>query len=302
MYSTRERAGAERARIGLVSLALGIALLVLVTLIWGTTFVVVKETVQAVPVPLLLALRFTMASLLLGWVKLERQALVPSLFLGVLLFFGFGTQTLGLEITTASKAAFITGLSVILTPIVGALWLRQRIPVRGYLGAVLAVLGIGFLTLGDAGELNRGDLWVVATAVFYALYIVYLGEVAKRHAPLALTSMQLWPVALLSWLWALPELPRLSDITPSALLAILYLAVVATALTTWLQTAAQRVVPAYLAALVFALEPVFAALFAYLLLAERLGVMGWLGGVLVVLAMVVAEFRWRQRRTRPIEA
>lgn len=275
---------------------LSVLLLVLVTVIWGTTFAVVKETLTTVSVPLLLALRFSLASLLLGWVRPARKTFGPSLVLGGLLFAGFATQTLGLSLTTASKAAFITGLSVILTPILGALWFRQRVPPRGFVGAGLAVAGLGLLTLGGEAGLNVGDLWVLGTAVFYALYIIYLGEVTRQHDPLALSAMQLWPVTVLCWLWALPEVGAVADVQPSALIAIVYLAVAATALTTWLQTVAQRVVPAYAAALIFALEPVFAALFAYLLLAETLSAQGWLGGALVVLAMVVAEFRWRRYR------
>ncbi|MDQ3459626.1 MAG: DMT family transporter [Deinococcota bacterium] len=283
-----------------MSPALSVLSLVLVTLIWGTTFAVVKETVATVSVPLLLALRFSLASLLLGWVRPARKTLVPSLVLGLLLFAGFSTQTLGLTLTTASKAAFITGLSVILTPILGALWFRQRIPPRGFVGAALAVAGLGLLTLGDEAGLNAGDLWVLGTAFFYALYIIYLGEVTRQHHPLVLSAMQLWPVTVLCWLWALPELGDVASTKPSALLAIAYLAAFATALSTWLQTLAQRVVPAYAAALIFALEPVFAALFAYLLLAETLSAQGWLGGALVVLAMVAAEFRWRRYRTPEI--
>lgn len=275
---------------------LSVLALLFVTVIWGTTFAVVKETLATVSVPLLLALRFTLASSLLAWVRPQRKTLLPSLWLGLLLFAGFASQTLGLTITTASKAAFITGLSVILTPIVGALWLGQRVPPRGFAGAALAVAGLGLLTLGGEGGVNAGDLWVLGTALFYALYIVYLGEVTKAHDPLVLSAMQLWPVTALCWLWALPEVGALGNVTPTALLAILYLAVAATALTTWLQTLAQRAVPAYLAALIFALEPVFAALFAYLLLAETLSAQGWLGGALVVVAMIVAEFRWRRYR------
>lgn len=277
-----------------MSPSLGVLLLVFVTFIWGTTFAIVKETVATVPVPLLLALRFSLASLLFIWVRPRRKTLVPSLVLGFLLFAGFATQTIGLTVTTASKAAFITGLSVILTPIAGALWFRRQVPPRGLAGAALAMTGLVLLTLGGETGLNAGDLWVLGTAFAYALYIVYLGEVTSAHAPLVLSAMQLWPVTVLCWVWALPELPELARLPAPAVLAVVYLAIAATALTTWLQTLAQRVVPAYGAALIFALEPVFAAVFAYWLLAETLGPRGWLGGALVVLAMVVAEIRWRR--------
>jgi drug/metabolite transporter (DMT)-like permease len=171
--------------------------------------------------------------------------------------------------TTASKAAFITGLSVILTPIVGAIWLRQRVPLRAWLAAVLALIGLGLMTLNPTEGVVIGDLWVLGTALAYALYIVYLGEIAAHHKPIVLTSLQIIVVAALSWGWAVPHLSVLRELSPSVLSALLYLALFATALVLWLQALAQRVVPAYAAALIFALEPVFAAIFAYFMLGRR---------------------------------
>lgn len=273
----------------------GVLLLVFVTLIWGSTFAIIKETIETVPVPILLAIRFSFAALILLWVKPERKTLIPGLILGVLSFVGYATQSVGMLTTTASKAAFITGLSVILTPIVGAIWLRHRVPLRAWLAAVLALTGLGLMTLNPHEGLVMGDFWVLGTALAYALYIVYLGEIAAHHKPLVLTSLQIIVVALLSWGWAAPDLHVLKNLSASAIYALLYLAIFATALVLWLQALAQRVVPAYAAALIFALEPVFAAIFAYVLLGETLSPQGWLGGALVVLAMIIGEFRLSAR-------
>lgn len=279
--------------------ALGVLTLILITLIWGTTFVVVKEALHTIPVALLLALRFSLAALLLCWVRPQRQAFVPAMILGLLAFAGFATQTLGLVVTSASKAAFITGLSVILTPLLGALWFGRAVPAKAYLAAVLALAGLGLMTLTSLSGLNTGDLWVLGTALAYALYIIYLGEVANKVSALALSSMQHWPMALLAWLWALPELSALGEIPGATWSAILYLGAVATALIAVLQTYAQRVVPAHLAALIFVLEPVFAAFFAYLMLGESLGLLGWLGAALVLLAMLVSELRLQRSKRSP---
>lgn len=274
----------------------GVAVLVLITLLWGTTFVVIKETLTVVPVPLFLALRFTMALAFFVWVPLPRGAVRPAMVLGLLSFAGFGTQTLGLALTTASKAAFITGLSVVLTPMVGAIWLRSRVPVRAWAAAFVALAGLGMMTLGgeQIAGVNGGDLWVLATALAYALFIVYLGRVATTAPAMALAGWQHLPMAALAWLWAIPHLSELGSLPLAAWAGIFYLAAVCTALIAVLQTYAQRVVPPHLAALIFVLEPVFAAWFAFLLLGERLGLLGWLGGGLVVLAMALAEFRPRR--------
>src|SRR5690606_24737906 len=119
-----------RGTMSFVSPAIGLVSLVVVTMIWGTTFVVVKGALDTISVPLLLARRFALAGLLLASAGWDRRALVPALTLGLLSFAGFVTQTIGLSITSASNAAFITGLSVILTPLVGRLFWRQSVAPR----------------------------------------------------------------------------------------------------------------------------------------------------------------------------
>ncbi len=274
----------------------GIFTLVLITLIWGTTFVIVKETVATVSPALLLALRFSVAALLFIWVRPSKRALVPGLILGVLSFLGFATQTIGLVGTTASKAAFITGLSVILTPLFSALWFRFRgfrrsVPTRAYLAAAVALSGLGLMSLTGAQGLTEGDMWILGTAVFYAFYIIYLGEVAPKYGVLELSAVQFWLMALLAWVWAAPQLGQLGNLSAGSVGSLVYLGAVATALVSILQVRAQRVVSAHVAALIFVLEPVFAALFAYLLLGESLGVWGWVGAGLVGVAMLLSELR-----------
>ena len=276
-----------------MSPTVGLIALVVVTMIWGTTFVIIKEALDTISVPLLLAVRFTLAGLLLAWAGWDKRALVPALILGLLSFAGFVTQTIGLSITSASNAAFITGLSVILTPLLGRLVWRQALAPRVYAAAVVALAGLALITLRDGiGAVNAGDLWVLLTALSYAVYIVYLGEVASKARGTSLAFMQHVPMAVLAWLWAAPQVGDLADVPLTTFLAIAYLALVATALVAILQTYAQRVVPAHLAALIFVLEPAFAAVFAYLVLGERLGTLGWIGGALMLVAMVIAQVRW----------
>jgi drug/metabolite transporter (DMT)-like permease len=281
-----------------VTPTVGLLTLVGITLVWGTSFVVVKNALDTIPVPLLLALRFSIAAACFAFVRFDRRALLPALWLGLMGFAGFASQTIGLSVTTASKAAFITGLSVILTPLVAAAWRRRWVPARAYVAAALATAGLALLTLGDAGwsGVNVGDVWVLGTAVAYAFYIVYLGEVAGGSRAFALAGLQLLPMALLAWAWAWPQRAALVDVPLTTYAAIAYLAVLSTALVSVLQTYAQRVVSAPLTALVFVLEPVFAAAFAAWLLGERLGPAGWAGGAVVVVAMIVSEVRLPARR------
>jgi drug/metabolite transporter (DMT)-like permease len=278
-----------------MSRTVGVLSLIGITVIWGTTFVVIKGALDTIPVPLLLALRFTLAGILLAWAGIDRRAWKPAAILGALGFAGFATQTIGLSITSASNAAFITGLSVILTPMVGALGWRKRLLPRVFLAAAVALTGLGLMTLrGGAAAINTGDVWILATALAYALFIVYLGEVAGKVKGTSLAMMQHIPMALLAWAWALPQVGKLAEVPLSTYLAIVYLAAIATALVAVVQTYAQRVVPAHVAALIFSLEPVFAALFALAILGERLGWIGWIGGALMVFAMFISELPTRR--------
>jgi drug/metabolite transporter (DMT)-like permease len=281
-----------------VTYRVGVLTLIGITLVWGTTFVVVKDALSTISVPLLLALRFSLAAACFSWVRLDRRAIVPALGLGVLGFLGFATQTVGLSLTTASNSAFITGLAVVLVPAVGAIWFRDRVPGRVVLASLVAFAGLALLTGGGDG-VNAGDVWTLLTALAYALYIVYLGHVARRASVMSLAGLQHLPMAALAWIWAAPDVPTLATVPPATFLAIAYLAVVATAVVAVAQTYAQRVVSAPVAAIIFVLEPVFAAILAAAVLGEVLGPFGWIGGVLVVLAMLIGEARVLRMGRRP---
>lgn len=279
----------------------GIGLLLLITLIWGSTFVVIKESLENVPPGLFLALRFSAAALALAWVRPVRGMFRTGLILGLVMFFSYGSQTVGLYYTSASKAAFITALSVVLVPILTGIMGRRWLPLRIWLAALLALAGLGLMTLTDVSGVNIGDLIVVGTAFAYAAHLLLIDRSLRKFPPLQLAAAQLWPVAVLSWLWALPDAGLIPGLPASVWWSILYLALVATALVLVLQNVAQRFVPPHTAALVFVLEPVFAAFFSWLFLGERLGFYGLLGGALVVAGMVLGELR-PAGRTAPITA
>ncbi|GAA6755684.1 DMT family transporter [Thermus thalpophilus] len=267
-------------------LAAGLLALHLLTLIWGTTFVVVKGAVGEMAPSLLVLLRFLVASafFLPFALRLPKGIWGPGLELAFWLLLGYASQAVGLLYTSASRSAFITALNVVLVPLLLSLAGRR---VRGvWLAAFLAFLGVGLLSYDpQQPPLNVGDLWTLLTALTYALYIVRLEVHAKAYPSLPLTAVQVLGTALLALPWALGEGARLEGVPWGA---VLYLGVVATALTTWLQTWGQRRVPAPQAAILYTLEPVWATLFAYLLLGERLGATGLLGALLVVLSTSLA--------------
>ncbi|WP_256488309.1 DMT family transporter [Deinococcus sp. HSC-46F16] len=283
------------------SRSLGLLLLVLVTLLWGSTFAVVKELGELLPPPVLIAWRFLIASLALLPALLlsrERAAAVPTgparplwrdgLILGAWLIAGYGTQTIALQTTGANRAAFFTALSVVLVP----LWLtvaqRRPLPWGLWLALPLAVGGLALLSW-EGGALVVGDAWALACAVTYAGFIIALERTASRHGALRFTFAQLLAVTALAWVWALLAEPGRLWPPAAAWGPLVYLGVAATAVTTLLQTVGQRRVSAAEASLIYALEPVAAALFSFLLIGERIGLRGAVGGLLVVVATLLGQ-------------
>jgi len=278
-----------------------------VAFIWGLTFVMVQEAVQAYPVFAFLSARFILAFLAMlplalllrhrtqGWgaaTPLGKQ-LAAGAVIGLTLFAGYGFQTAGLQYTTPAKAGFITGLSVVIVPVLGMLFAHER-PGRGaWLGVALATAGLALLSLAGvnlAEGINPGDVLVFFCALSFAAHIFITGRVAHRMNPMTLTLTQIAMVALLSTLAsALFEPPTPLFPGGQPLFAALFTGVLATAVAFGVQTTAQRFTTATHTALIFATEPVFAALSSFILIGERLGPTQWIGGALILAGMLAAE-------------
>jgi drug/metabolite transporter (DMT)-like permease len=275
-----------------------------VTLIWGSTFVVVKEALaDASPLPFL-GIRFTLAGILLFLVMGrglgERQALGPGFLLGVFLFAGYLCQTTGLLYTTPSKSAFITGFAVILVPFLQALQ-GFRLRVATIAGALLGLAGIYFLVLPSGlHAVNRGDVLTLFGAVSFAVHIVLVGSYTRRFSFRHLVPVQILVVGLL----AAAALPLNLDFrlhwTAGLIGALLLTAVLATGFAFSVQNWAQQFTPPAHTALIFALEPVFAVLTSRLVLGERLGGKVFMGSALILAGMVVSEI-WGSTTPSPVE-
>ncbi len=296
--------------------------LLVVTAIWGLTFVMVRDAVHAYPVFAFLATRFALALVgllpVLLWrrhhlrsggrsPRLRRQ-LAAGVLIGVALFAGYAFQTLGLLFTTPAKAGFITGLSVVIVPLLGVICGRERLHPAVIGGVAVALAGLGFLSLSGVRapmRVNPGDLLVLACAISFAGQIVLVGRFAPRMNALVLTTAQIATVALLSvgisLVW---EHPAIWPPRGQPLFAALFTGLLATALAFAVQTAAQRFTTATHAALIFAAEPVFAALGSYLLIGEVLSPSQWLGCGLILAGMLLAELGpgLRRRRMAAVES
>lgn len=287
--------------------ALADGALLVVTAIWGLTFVMVRDAVHAYPVFAFLATRFALALVgLLPILVWRRHHLRPTprgprparqlaagVLIGLALFAGYAFQTMGLLYTTPAKAGFITGLSVVIVPVLGVIFLRERLNPAVVAGVAVALAGLSLLSLSGVRSLaaiNPGDLLVLACAVSFAGQIVLVGRFAPRMNALLLTTAQIATVAVLAAVIALVwERPPIWPPRGQPLFAALFTGLLATALAFGVQTAAQRFTTATHAALIFATEPVFAALGSYLLIGEVLSLPEWLGCGLILAGMLLAE-------------
>jgi drug/metabolite transporter (DMT)-like permease len=268
--------------------------LVLVTAVWGVTFVQVKDAVALYPLFAFLAVRFWIATLTLAVPglphvrSLGRPGFVGGAFLGLLLAAGYTLQTAGLERTTVSTTGFITGMYVVLTPLIALVLVRSRIGLSVWGGVVLSTIGLAMLSGIHAGSVT-GDLLVLAAAAVYSLQIVLMERYAPRYDAVAFTFVEMLAaaVALGVVAAALGDLHLPHGWTVWG--ALLVTGVFASALAFLVQTWAQRRTSATRTALAFTMEPVWTAFFGYTLAGDRLGLLGWGGCAVIMAGIVLAE-------------
>ncbi len=276
--------------------------LLLLTFIWGTTFPLVKTAMSFSSPLVFVLLRFVLASLTF-WLFFsskitlkERSILKAGAIIGVFLFLGFGFQTLGLKYTASSKSAFITGLFVVMVPPLSFLILKEKAKISSLIGVVLAVSGLYLLTRPRGSEFNMGDLFTFFCAISFALHVIFVQIYTRRYDFFTLTFVQIVVTAVLS----LPFMLAFERVTlayhPYLILAVVVCAVFATALGLYIQNRMQKDTTTVKAALIYTMEPVFAAVFSYIFLAEVLGWLGMLGGVLILSGMLCSELGARYHR------
>jgi len=273
-----------------------------VTFIWGSTFVISKSLLDYTTPLAYTALRFFLSAAIVLILFYKRVSLIPvstmlkGTVLGIFLFFGFALQTVGLQYTTASKSAFFTGMLVVLTPIVHFTVQHflnmEKKPLRtgNIIGVIFAAFGLFLLTSPEGSSFNYGDALTLGCAVLFALYIVYLDFASSEPDKLQLTYIQFLVCGILGLISAI--LFENSHIVFSwqFISGLLYLTIFATIISMWVQNQFQGDTTPTRAALIFALEPVIAAVFAYYFRNEIIGIVGALGGAIILLGLLVSEF------------
>ncbi|MBW4661188.1 MAG: DMT family transporter [Drouetiella hepatica Uher 2000/2452] len=270
----------------------GILLLIITTVLWGTSFPLLKQVVGDVSPAVILAVRSTIAAaVFVPWLrKLDATLLRDGAFLGVLYFAECATALLGLETISANRSAFIISFNVILVPIFSVCF-GKKLSLQVICAAGLAIAGIGILSW-EGGGWSQGDWLTLGCAIGVATHILTLGVLSPRHATLPLVAVQLGVMSLLSLTWAAPQLVEQMAAVAQHSHTLLYIGLAVTATPIWTQTIAQRYVAAHETAFIYTLEPVFAAIFSFGLLGEQLGIRGMIGAALVLIATF-----WSQQKS-----
>lgn len=277
---------------------LGMAGLLLVTIIWGGGFVASDIALESLAPAQILTARFGLASVLMlplcarHLKKLEREEIKAGILLGIFLFGAFAFQTIGLQFTTPSKNAFLTATNVVIVPFIARVLYKKKVGLQGIAGAFMAIAGAGVLSLDRNFSIGLGDFLTLICAVCFALQIFFTGEYVNRCRVTVLNFFQMATAFVLSFLYLLTAGGgTLEAVTRNGVLSVIYLGAVSTTFTYLLQTVSQQYVDETRSAIILSMEAVFGALFSVIILKERINVRMILGCILILGAVLVSEIK-----------
>ena len=269
--------------------------LILTTLLWGTTFIITKTLTEGLPIFLYLSIRYSISLIgllpifILHFKRLNKHLIYTGIISGVIYFISMVFQTYGLQTTTAGKAGFITGLGTVMVPFISWLTFKKRIKAWIWVAAFISVIGMGFLLLEGESEVIIGDILVLLCGLFYAIFIILNDIYVRREeTDIFLYSLiQLIVLTLLSLVSSLliGEKFNFNSTNFTFWIIIFYMGLGATTLTFLFQNWAQQYQSSSKTAIIFALEPVFAALFGYLFGGEILTILAIIGAGLILMAI-----------------
>ena len=271
--------------------------LLFVAIIWGSTFIIVKQSVESIPVFSFLFMRFALAGILLILINIpklksiDKGVLVDGTMLGMALFLAYAFQTFALTATSASITAFLTGLFVVFVPVLSSVFLKKLPRREAMIGVVLATSGLAFITIHGKFLLSFGQFLALLCAVFIALHIILTDKLSRRNDYSLLTLVQVTLVAVFSLIFSLFLDPRVIPIqfNNQLIFSLIINSVFATFVAFVIQTSMQKHTTPTKAAIIFIMEPVSSAFFSYWIGGELLTVKQYIGTSFILLAMVFTE-------------
>lgn len=274
---------------------LAIGGLVLVTIIWGGGFVASDMALESLQPLQIMTIRFFLATVLMGLISnkslkgMKRDEIKAGVQMGVALFVGFALQIIALQYTTPSKNAFLTALNVVMVPFIAFIILKKKIGAKGILGAVLAVIGVGLLSLNADFSLGFGDGLTIIGAVGFAFQIFFTSEFVKKYRATVLNFVQMATAFILSAVFMVVSGQTELAVTSKGWLSVLYLGVISTTICYLLQTASQKYVDETKAAIILSMESVFGTLFSILILHEIITFRMVVGCVVILVAVIISN-------------
>ncbi|HYE10794.1 MAG TPA: DMT family transporter [Patescibacteria group bacterium] len=277
-------------------------MLLMITVFWGASYMLTKIGLGVLDPFNLTALRFVIAFCVSAIVfyrhilKTDMKTVKYALILALILFGVFISMTFGLEYTTASNAGFLVSLSVVFIPIISVVFLKHKIEIKLIAGVCLAIIGIALLTLNDQLQVGGGDLLCILCALLFAVHIIVTGVYTQKVDSIALSVIQLGFVGLFSVVFSVfTETVKLPQ-SGLSWFAVLALSILCTAVGYIVQTTAQQYTSATHTGLILSLEPVFSAVFAYIFLGEVLSNRGYIGAVILLGSVLVAEVDFKKKK------
>lgn len=282
---------------------LAIAGLILVTIIWGGGFVASDMALESLLPFQIMAIRFFLATVLMGGITIKqlrgmkKEEIKAGILMGIALFAGFALQIIGLQYTTPSKNAFLTALNVVMVPFIAFVVCKKKIGAKGIVGAIMAIVGVGILSLEKNLTLGIGDGLTLLCAVGFAFQIFLTSEFVKKYRAVVLNFVQMCTAFVLSIISLFCFGQLKFAVTTKGWLSVLYLGVVSTTICYLLQTASQRYVDETKAAIILSMESVFGTIFSILILGELITVRMVIGCVIILTAVIISNLADAQQET-----
>lgn len=281
--------------------------LFIVAIFWGLGFIAVKDALDSISPYYLLSIRFIFATLIMALIffkkikAITKKDLFAGFIIGLFLFAGFATQTIGIKYTTASNSAFLTGVNVIMVPFLVWLIYKKKPDIYSFIGALLSIVGIGLITIKSDFVFNFGDLLTLLCALFFAMHIVSIGNYAKKHDPIILTILQLGYTAVFSTIAALLFETAPQTINMDIVLSSVYQILFATVFAFLIQNIAQKITSSSHTAIILSTESVFGTIFAVLILKENLTFQMIIGFILIFISIITITTKPNIRLSKNVE-
>lgn len=284
------------------------AMLVVVALIWGGGFVVIKDSLSAMTPLFLMAIRFDLAAIVIGILffkqikGINKEDMKPGILIGFFLFMAFAVQNVGLNETTASANAFLTATNVVFVPFLVWMYSKKAPKAKVFLASFLTLVGVGLMTLSSSLSMGRGDMLSLLGAVFFAIHIVVVGKYAKECNPIVLTFIQIAAAGVFMTMSAFIFEPVPRIIALKVWKGMVYQVFFGTVACYVLQNSAQKHTSSSHTSIILSLEAFFATIMAVLFLKEQLTAQMILGSLLIFISILIVElssFGQKKDKERP---